>query len=308
MATWRIVVQRELAANPGAAPEIRKYPFYAHHRCLNRLEAAAVSDPGETLTLTLRPRSFGASWLSCGGGQIASDTPVAGSGAPRFSLQTTERRVPGTATFRIIMQPRLAKLQCLSRMRAASLRFAFVTCFGRTVATGPAPIQPNASKLKWQAMRKRHVSETRDAVPPMVESWLDLDRIATVEITSEDDDHPIERAIGLIDVGAWRAAEPGEQTIRLVFDRPQTLKRISLEFEEHEKTRTQEFLLRWSSDSGKTFREIVRQQWNFSPPATTREAEDYQVELSNVTVLELLIVPDVSGEAARASLTALRMN
>lgn len=157
-------------------------------------------------------------------------------------------------------------------------------------------------------MRKRHVSATRDAVPSTVEGWLDLDEIATVEITSEDPDHPIERAIGLRDVGDWRAADPGQQTIRLVFDRPQTLKRISLVFEEHEKTRTQEFLLRWSSDSGNTFREIVRQQWNFSPPATTREAEDYQVELSNVTVLELLIVPDVGGGAARASLTALRMN
>ena len=157
-------------------------------------------------------------------------------------------------------------------------------------------------------MRKRHVSATRDAVLSTVEGWLDLDEIATVEITSEDADHPIEGAVGLRDVGGWRAAEPGQQTIRLVFDHPQTLKRISLVFEEHEKTRTQEFLLRWSADSGKTFREIVRQQWNFSPPATTREAEDYQVELSNVTVLELLIVPDVGGGAARASLTALRMN
>ena len=52
----------------------------------------------------------------------------------------------------------------------------------------------------------------------------------------------------------------------------------------------------------------MRQQWNFSPPATTREAEDYQVELSNVTVLEMFIVPDMSGGAARASLNGLRLN
>jgi hypothetical protein len=46
----------------------------------------------------------------------------------------------------------------------------------------------------------------------------------------------------------------------------------------------------------------VRQQWNFSPPETTREIEDYQVELSDVTVIELVIVPDNRRGAARASL------
>jgi hypothetical protein len=97
------------------------------------------------------------------------------------------------------------------------------------------------------------------------------------------------------------------QTIRLVFDQPQRLKHISLVFEENETTRTQEFVLRWSSDGGSSFREIVRQQWNFSPPETKREVEEYQVELSNVTVLELIIVPNVSGGTARASLKSLRL-
>ena len=67
-------------------------------------------------------------------------------------------------------------------------------------------------------------------------------------------------------------------------------------------------MLRWFSDGGHSFREIVRQQWNFSPPETTREIEDYQVELSDVTVLELVIVPDKSrGATARASLKSLRL-
>jgi hypothetical protein len=38
----------------------------------------------------------------------------------------------------------------------------------------------------------------------------------------------------------------------------------------------------------------MRQQWNFSPPNSIREVEEYHVELSNVTVLELVIVPDIS--------------
>jgi len=82
---------------------------------------------------------------------------------------------------------------------------------------------------------------------------------------------------------SWRAADSGTQTIRLVFDVPQRIRRIWPVVEETEAERSQKFVLRWFSDGGHSFREIVRQQWNFSPPETTRE--DHQVELSDVTVL-----------------------
>jgi hypothetical protein len=52
-------------------------------------------------------------------------------------------------------------------------------------------------------------------------------------------------------------------------------------------------------------REIVRQQWNFSPPQTAREIEDYQVDLASVKVLELVIVPDIGGGNTYASLENL---
>src|SRR5438034_8674392 len=55
--------------------------------------------------------------------------------------------------------------------------------------------------------------------------------------------------------------------LRLIFDQPQRLTRIALVFEEAAIKRTQEFVLRWSPDGGRSFREIVRQQWNFSPLA-----------------------------------------
>jgi hypothetical protein len=93
-----------------------------------------------------------------------------------------------------------------------------------------------------------------------------------------------------------------------VFDQPQSLKLISVVFEEKEIARTQEFVSRWSADGGNSFREIVRQKWNFSSPETIREGEEYQVELANVTVLELIIVPNVSGGSARASLHSLRLS
>jgi hypothetical protein len=156
-------------------------------------------------------------------------------------------------------------------------------------------------------MRKRLIPETSEAVRSSAADWLDLERTAVVEVTSEEKDYPVEAAFSLTDAGGWRAAAPGVQTIRLVFDQPQRLKRISLVFEENETARTQEFVLRWSSDAGNSFREIVRQQWNFSPPQTVRQSEEYQVELSSVAVLELIIVPNISGGPARASLKSWRL-
>jgi hypothetical protein len=140
------------------------------------------------------------------------------------------------------------------------------------------------------------------------EGRLDVERAAMVEITSEDKDYPVESAFASGEAQGWRAAEAGTQTIRLVFDQPQRLKRISVVFEEKETARTQEFVLRWSADGGNSFRGIVRQQWNFSPPETIREVEEYQVELASATVLELIIVPNVSGGSARASLKSLRLS
>ena len=156
-------------------------------------------------------------------------------------------------------------------------------------------------------MRKRLVTAVPRVGPRTQQDWLDLGSVATVEVTSETMDHPVESALLLSEVRGWRAAEPGTQTIRLLFDHPLKVKRVSLVFEETENTRTQEFVLRWSSDLGRSFREIVRQQWNFSPPGTVREVEDYSVDLSSVTVVELEIVPDKNGGEARASLESLRL-
>jgi len=156
-------------------------------------------------------------------------------------------------------------------------------------------------------MRKRYITPP---APPGQRSdrddRLDLSTTALVEVTSEEKDYPIESALvpGESKKG-WRAAEPGTHTIRLIFDRPQNLKRISLVFEENETKRTQEFVLSWSPDREGTLREIVRQQWNFSPQHTTTELEEYRVDLSKVIVLEMTITPDIAGGLAPASLKSL---
>jgi hypothetical protein len=156
-------------------------------------------------------------------------------------------------------------------------------------------------------MRKRVIRPAMTEATAAEQEWLDVEQLAQVEVSSEDASHPIESALIPGDDGGWRAAQPGEQTIRLLFDRPQRLSRVWLLFIEADAARTQEFVLRWSPDGGRTFRDIVRQQWNFGPPETIREAEDYRVDLSGVTALELVIVPDKSGGDARASIAQWRL-
>ena len=156
-------------------------------------------------------------------------------------------------------------------------------------------------------MRKQMISSGSEFAPRLDDAWLDLERLAKVEVTSESAEHPIESALipgaGL----GWRAAQPGKQTIRLIFDHPLSLGRILLRFDEMERGRTQEFVLRWLPEGDQSPREIVRQQYTFSPPTTNQESEDYRVNLNGVTALELEIVPDISGGDASASLAQMRL-
>jgi hypothetical protein len=138
--------------------------------------------------------------------------------------------------------------------------------------------------------------------------WLDLESIAQVEVTSEDPAFPIENALTLREAhGGWRAAGSGEQLVRILFDLPRAVHRIKLHFLEDQLERTQEFALRWAAKLSEPLQQIVRQQWTFSPSGSTSEIENYQVNLTEVAVLELAIKADISSGAARASLAALRV-
>jgi hypothetical protein len=135
--------------------------------------------------------------------------------------------------------------------------------------------------------------------------WMDLANMASVELTSEDKAYPIEGVFTAVGGSVWRAQHPGKQTICLVFDKPCNITHIHLVFQEYENQRTQEFLLRWSTSDDAAYRDVVRQQYNFSPPENSREVEDYVVDLIGVTRLELSIVPNISGGDTRASLEKL---
>jgi hypothetical protein len=156
-------------------------------------------------------------------------------------------------------------------------------------------------------MRKRMIGQDAGKAPEAEHHWLDIESLAQAEISSEDEAHPIESAFVAGRSEGWRAAESGKQTLRLLFDAPHRLGLIHLAFEEHGGERTQEFVLRWSADGGRTFHDIARQQYNFSAPDATREIEDYRVDLDGVTTLELSIIPDISGGSSRASLAEWRI-
>ncbi len=155
-------------------------------------------------------------------------------------------------------------------------------------------------------MRKRLIPHPRD-VSAASQPWLDVAALAQVELTSEDPACPIDAALRPSPTPGWRAAEPGAQMIRLVFDHPQALHRLRLVFAEPQQARTQEFVVRWSADGGQSYREVVRQQYTFSPPGTVHEVEEYQVPLHGVTHVELCIVPDIQGGDAYATLEEMRL-
>lgn len=156
-------------------------------------------------------------------------------------------------------------------------------------------------------MRKRIINPVQqDSLHPE-RNWLNIEQIAIVEVSSEDTEYPIEAALLPDRVSGWRALNSGKQIIRLIFDQPQPLEWIKLNFEEIAVERTQEYVLRWSSDNSESYQEIIRQQWNFSPDGSTSQIEEYQLQLPSVTTIELIITPDIGERYCVASLKQLRL-
>jgi hypothetical protein len=177
------------------------------------------------------------------------------------------------------------------------------------IAVQMSPIATQRSRdngsMRKHLLDSATVDEPKDPSP----AWLAVDRLATVEISSEDAAYPIESVFqvnGRAGSG-WRAAAPGKQLIRLLFDSPQPLRSIWLRFGESQVERTQEFTLRYAEQGRVADREIVRQQWSFSPSGSTSETEKYQVDLPKVSVLELALDPDQGRGEAVASLAEWRL-
>ena len=133
-------------------------------------------------------------------------------------------------------------------------------------------------EVNWD-YAKRLIPPIPHDVPHPDKGWLDLGKAATVEVTSEEKEYPIESALVFGETRGWRADSPVTQTIRLIFDQPHKLAHIALVFEETEMERTQEFVLRWSGDGGLSFREVVRNSGILVFP--TRSARSRNTQLNS---------------------------
>jgi hypothetical protein len=157
---------------------------------------------------------------------------------------------------------------------------------------------------------RKHILPSRPTTAAPIPEELDVASIATVAVTSEAVEHPVENAFDHRrgpGGSCWMAATSGEQTLLLSFDEPQSIRRISIEVEETQTSRTQELELAVSHDSGETYCELMRQEFNFSPADTTFEREEWAVAIDQVTHLRLVIKPDKGGGPCRASLTSLAL-
>lgn len=148
--------------------------------------------------------------------------------------------------------------------------------------------------------------DTRESVHAVAPSparegrWLDIGTLADVTITCGG------RRLSPAP-GAWTADTPGEQLIDIRFQHPTALRRIRIVSSEAERSRTQEMTVWASLLRGERHREVVRQQFNFSPRGATRQVEDYAVELNDVSSIQLRIVPSIDGAPATASIEELQI-
>jgi len=160
--------------------------------------------------------------------------------------------------------------------------------------------------LRKQIIQEPHRAEADSAGPAK-----DIASIATVLVTSESPEHPVDN---LFDArtgrggSRWVAGTDGEQSVILAFDTPQTIREVGLETEELEASRTQALVLSLSRDGGRTYREVLRQEFTFSPPATTYERERWAVPAEGVTHLRVVVQPDKGNAPSRATLTSLSVH
>jgi hypothetical protein len=70
--------------------------------------------------------------------------------------------------------------------------------------------------------------------------------------------------------------------------------------------RTQEVRVEVSEDDGKSYRQILVQEYNFSPGGATYQREEQHFNLRQIPHLRFTIVPNKSGSGT-ATLIALRL-
>jgi hypothetical protein len=156
-------------------------------------------------------------------------------------------------------------------------------------------------------LRKRLLDATARATAA---GEIDIALCATILFSSEQPDHPVEHLFdGCSGPGASRwiggRADQTEEIV-LEFDQPQPLSRLVYEVEDKECERTQEVRVEVSEDGARSWRQILAQEYNFSPRGATFQRQDQRFERCRASHLRLSIVPNKNGPGA-ATLTTLRL-
>lgn len=168
-------------------------------------------------------------------------------------------------------------------------------------------MQPNTDSLP--SVRKRLLPKDGPdpAVPP---GEIDIASHAVLAYTSEDPEHPIENLIdGRHGRNApfWAGAKPNTaERIVVEFDRPESVSCMIYEVEECSCERTQEVRVEVSSDGARTYRQVLVQEFTFSPAGATFQREEQRLNLPPITHLRLTVVPDKQGSGT-AKINSLRL-
>lgn len=159
------------------------------------------------------------------------------------------------------------------------------------------------------ALRKRQLgSDPATSVSDADE--IDIASCATIAYSSEDPARPVEHLFDACSGPGgtrWISARRNTtEQIVVEFDRPQTISRLLYEVEETERERTQEVRVEVSEDAGRTYRQVLVQEYTFSPTGATYQRQENSFNPVHASSLRLTIVPNKNG-AGTAALTSLRL-
>src|SRR4030095_13529295 len=165
------------------------------------------------------------------------------------------------------------------------------------------------SDAKPSSLRKRQL-EADGVTHARAADEIDIASCATIAYSSEEPAHPVEHLLdGRSGPGAtrWTSARSDvSEQIVVEFDQPQTISRLLDAVEEGVRERIQEVRVEVSEDGGQTYRQILVQEYTFSPRGATYQCEEHRLNLKPVSHLRLTIVPNKNGSGT-ATLTTLRL-
>jgi hypothetical protein len=172
----------------------------------------------------------------------------------------------------------------------------------------PAALASSESDMTG-TIRKRLLDET-DIHRPLAVGEIDIAEAAVIAYSSEHPGHPIEH---LIDGSSGRSATrwvsaraDAIEQIVIEFGTPQSISRLIYEVQEAEQSRTQEVRLEVSTDGGQTYRQVLVQEYTFSPRGAIFQREDLRLDLKQVSHLRLIVVPNKNG-SGMATLSNLQL-